>query len=126
LVVVVCRFHIAGGEKLHTDKHFSGAIVRSVTKLAGINLRKCGSFSYWFDNLGFTTEKNLMLCSSYLPLGVPNWVSSTHHQAIFLAPLPGRKKISARGVSHFQPFTLLLFCFILFFLATFYQKYKKN
>jgi hypothetical protein len=31
----------------------------SVAKLAGINLRKCGSFSYWFDNLGFTTEERL-------------------------------------------------------------------
>jgi hypothetical protein len=28
-------------------------------------------------NLGFTTEGNLLLCSSYLPLGVPNWV--LHH-----------------------------------------------
>jgi hypothetical protein len=52
---VVCRFHVAAGEKLHADK-LSSAIVRSVTKLAGINLRKFGSFSYWFDNLGFTTE----------------------------------------------------------------------
>jgi hypothetical protein len=38
----------------------------------------------------------------------------------------GEKKISARGVSHFQSFTLLLFCFILFLFASFYQKYKKN
>jgi hypothetical protein len=52
---VVCRFHVAAGEKLHADK-ISGAIVRSVAKLAGINLQKFGSFSYWFDNLGFTTE----------------------------------------------------------------------
>jgi hypothetical protein len=37
-----------------------------------------------------------------------------------------RKKISARGVSRLQPFTLLLFCFILFLLASFYQKYKKK
>jgi hypothetical protein len=42
---VVCRFHIAAGEKLHADK-LPGAIVQSVAKLAGINLRKCGSFSY--------------------------------------------------------------------------------
>jgi hypothetical protein len=55
---VVCRFHIAAGEKLHADK-FPGAIVWSVAKLAGINLRKFGSFSYWFDNLGFTTEGRL-------------------------------------------------------------------
>jgi hypothetical protein len=49
---VVWRFHIAAGAKLHTDK-FSGAIVRSVAKLAGINLRKFGSFSYWFDKPWF-------------------------------------------------------------------------
>jgi hypothetical protein len=46
---VVCRFHIAAGEKQHADKHFSGAIVWSVVNLVGINLRKCGSFSYWFN-----------------------------------------------------------------------------
>jgi hypothetical protein len=57
----VCRFHVATGEKLHVDKHFSGAIVQSVTNLAGINLRKCGSLSYWFDNLGFTTEGKLVV-----------------------------------------------------------------
>jgi hypothetical protein len=60
---VMCRFHVAAGKKLHADK-LSGAIVRSVAKQADINLRKFGSFSYWFDNLGFTTEGNLLLCSS--------------------------------------------------------------
>jgi hypothetical protein len=54
----VCRFRVAASEKLHTDK-LPGAIIRSVAKLAGINLRKCGSFSYWFVNLGFTTEGKL-------------------------------------------------------------------
>jgi hypothetical protein len=49
-------------------------------------------------------RENLLLCSSFLPLGVPNGVLSTRHQAFFLAPLPGRKKISARGVSHAQSF----------------------
>jgi hypothetical protein len=49
---VVYRFHVAASEKLHADK-FPGAIVRSVTKLAGIDLRKCGSFSYWFDKPWF-------------------------------------------------------------------------
>jgi hypothetical protein len=67
------------------------------------------------------------MCSSYLPLGVPNGLLLTSHQAIFLASLPERKKISARGVPHAQSFTLFLFlfCFILFLLASFYQKYKK-
>jgi hypothetical protein len=54
----VCRFHVAASEKLHADK-FSGAIIRSVAKLAGINLRKFVSFSYWFNNLGSTTEGRL-------------------------------------------------------------------
>jgi hypothetical protein len=58
---VVCRFHIAASEKLHADK-LPSAIVRSVAKLAGINLRKCGSFSYWFDNLGLTTKGLMHLC----------------------------------------------------------------
>jgi hypothetical protein len=49
---VVYRFHVAAGEKLHADK-FSGAIVWSVAKLAGINLQKFGSFSYWFDKPWF-------------------------------------------------------------------------
>jgi hypothetical protein len=49
---VVCRFHVAAGENLHADK-FPGTIVRSVAKLAGINLQKFGSFSYWFDKPWF-------------------------------------------------------------------------
>jgi hypothetical protein len=50
---VVYRFHVAAGEKLHADKHLSGAIVRSVANLAGINLQKFGSFFYWFDKPWF-------------------------------------------------------------------------
>jgi hypothetical protein len=49
---VVYRFHVAAGENLHADK-FPGGIVRSVAKLANINLRKFGSFSYWFDKPWF-------------------------------------------------------------------------
>jgi hypothetical protein len=49
---VVCRFHVAAGEKLHANKFF-GTIFQSVAKLAGINLRKFGSFSYWFDKPWF-------------------------------------------------------------------------
>jgi hypothetical protein len=49
---VVCRFHVVAGEKLHADKS-SGVVVWSVAKLAGINLRKFGSFSYWFDKRWF-------------------------------------------------------------------------
>jgi hypothetical protein len=101
----------------------------AVAKPASINLRKLvlsptGSIKPWFH-----TEGNLPLCSSYLPLGVPNWVAKHRQSSIFLAPLPERKRISARGVSRFQSFyfvIVLITLFTLFFLASFYRKYKKN
>jgi hypothetical protein len=46
-------------------------------------------------------------------------------QSSFLAPLPGRKKTSARGVLHAHPLLFLKFFFTLFLLSSFYQKYKK-
>jgi hypothetical protein len=49
---IVRRFDVAAGEKLHADK-LSGAIVRSVAKLTGINRQKFGSFSFWFDKPWF-------------------------------------------------------------------------
>jgi hypothetical protein len=48
-------------------------------------------------------------------LGFPTGWLSCPHQALFLAPLPGKKKISARGVSHAQ--SLLCFCFALLYFC---------
>jgi hypothetical protein len=47
----------------------SGAVV----KLASINLRKLVISPTGSINLGFLPREDLLLCSSYLPLGVPNW-----------------------------------------------------
>jgi hypothetical protein len=49
---VVCRFHIAAGEKLHADKQLSGALVWSVVKLARSTFESL-AFSYWFDKPWF-------------------------------------------------------------------------
>jgi hypothetical protein len=73
---VVCRFHVAAGASY---AHI-GAINKlfgAVAKPTSINLRKwflspTGPIKPWFH-----TKGNLPLCSSYLPLGVPNWVAST-------------------------------------------------
>jgi hypothetical protein len=55
---IVCRFHVAASEKPCTSIYL--APLSGVSqKLAGINLQKCCSFSYWFDNLGFTPEGKL-------------------------------------------------------------------
>jgi hypothetical protein len=123
----VCRFHVAAGAELRPDRRHK-QIVWSIAKSASINLRKwflspTGLIKPWFH-----TEGNLPLCSSYLPLGVPNWVAKHRQSSIFLAPLPGRKRISARGVSRFQSFTLLLFCLLsllYFFLHIFIKNIEK-
>jgi hypothetical protein len=102
---------------------------RVVAKPASINLQKLVLSPTGFINLSFILREDLLLCSSYLPLGVPNWVPKMHYQAIFLAPLSERKRISARGVSRFQSFyfvIVLIISITLFLLASFHQKYKKN
>jgi hypothetical protein len=51
-----------------------------------------------------------------------------HHAAPsnnFLAPLPGKKKTSARGVSHAHPLLCFSFALLYFYLHHFYQKHKK-
>jgi hypothetical protein len=88
------------------------------------------AFSYWFDKPRFLTEGKLATVLIIPSLGVPNWsviyINTAPQSSYFLAPLPGKRKISARGVSHAQSFTLFLFCFIYFLLASFYRKYKKK
>jgi hypothetical protein len=85
------------------------------------------SFSYWSIKLWFHTDGKfttvLIIPSSWsFPTG------PMRHQDCFLAPLPGRKRISTRGVSHFQSFNfviVLLSFFTLFCLLLVYQKHKK-
>jgi hypothetical protein len=83
------------------------------------------AFSYWFDKPWFLTDGRL----STVLIIPSSWGSQLGgicpHQALFLAPLSGKKKISARGVSHTHPLLCFLFCFNLFLLVSFYQKHKK-
>jgi hypothetical protein len=80
-------------------------------------------------NLGFITEGKLAAVLITPSLGVSNWpviyIINTAPPTSFLAPLPGKKKTSARGVSHAHPLLCFKFCFNLFLLASFYQKHKK-
>jgi hypothetical protein len=70
-------------------------------------------------------REDLLLCSSYLSLGVPNGL---YLQAIkqFSGAVAGEKEDFYKGILARTIFTLFLFCFILFLLASFYQIYKKN
>jgi hypothetical protein len=112
----------------------------NVTRLASITFLSL-AFSYWIDNLGFVTEGKLAAIFIKPSLRVSNWLViyiinytptsslalfNTAPPTCFLAPLSGKKKTSARGVSHAHPLLCFKFCFILFLLASFYQKHKKN
>jgi hypothetical protein len=45
----------------------------AIAKLASINLWKLVLSPTGSINLGFILREDLLLCSLYLPLGVPNW-----------------------------------------------------
>jgi hypothetical protein len=70
----MCRFHIAARAKLRPRRGAIYKLSRAITKLASINLQKLVLSPTGSINLGFILRKDLLLCSSYLPLGVPNWV----------------------------------------------------
>jgi hypothetical protein len=70
---VVCRFHVAAGIKLRPRRGAIYKLSRAAAKLASINLRKLVLSPTGSINLSFILREDLLLCSSYLPLGVPNW-----------------------------------------------------
>jgi hypothetical protein len=89
------------------------------------------ALSYWIDYLGFITKGELVAVLITHSLGVPNWsviyIINTAPSTSFLAPLPGREKTSARGVSHAQSFTLfLVLLYFIFCLHRFIKNTKKN
>jgi hypothetical protein len=69
----MCRFHIAAGAKLRPGRGAIYKLSRAIAKLANFNLRKLVLSPTGSINLGFILREDLLMCSSYLPLGVPNW-----------------------------------------------------
>jgi hypothetical protein len=67
----VCRFHVAAGAKLRPRRGAIYKLSGVVAKLASINLRKLVLSPTGSINLGFKLREDLLLCSLYLPLGVP-------------------------------------------------------
>jgi hypothetical protein len=84
------------------------------------------AFFYWIDKPWFLTKGKTCYCAHHtFLLGFPTGWLSCPHQAVFLAPLPGKKKTSARGVSHAHP--LLYFSFaLLYFCLHFLTKIQKK
>jgi hypothetical protein len=81
--------------QIGTLNKFSGVVAKS----ASINLWKLflsptGSIKPWFY-----TKRNLPLCSSYLPLGVPNWVASTANHTLTTTSIMGYEDLCSRLLS---------------------------
>jgi hypothetical protein len=87
---VVCSFHVAAGEEAPTSttqvffwRRCAECREASKHQPSEVWLSHTSSI-----NLGITTEGNLLLCSSYLPLGVPSWVPNMHHQLAAVLIIP--------------------------------------
>jgi hypothetical protein len=71
----------------------SGAVV----KPASINLRKLVLSPTGSINLGFILREDLLLCSSYRPLGVPNWAVINTPSRNFSGAVVGEKEDFCKG-----------------------------
>jgi hypothetical protein len=104
----------------------AGADSAPCQKSASFNLQEFASFSYWSIKPWFLTEGKLVasLIKPYTwgnPTPLPTKRTSSSflaslrgHQASFLAPLPGRRRISARGVPHAQSLYFVLVFLLLY------------
>jgi hypothetical protein len=86
---IVCRFHIAAGEKLHADKQLIWCSCLECHKASKHHLLKFGFLLLVRLNLGFITEGNLLLCSTK----PSSWGSqlgalTSHHQGCDLPITP--------------------------------------
>jgi hypothetical protein len=71
-------------------------------------------------NLGFILREDLLLCSLYLPLGVPNLAVIYTSLSNFSGAVAGEKEDFCK-----EGLSLSIFYFVIVLLASFYQKYKK-
>jgi hypothetical protein len=69
----VCSFHVAAGAKLRPRRGAIYKLSRAIVKPTSINLWKLVLSPTGSINLGFILMDDLLLCLSYLPVGVPNW-----------------------------------------------------
>jgi hypothetical protein len=111
---VVFRFHVAAGAKLRPRQGAIYKLSGAIAKLVSINLRKLVHSPTGLINLGFILKEDLMLCSSYLSLGVPNWAVIYTPSSNFSGAVAGEKEDFCKG-----SLSLPIFYFVIFF-ALFY------
>jgi hypothetical protein len=88
----------------------------AVAKPASINLRKLVLSHTGLINLGFILREDLLLCLSYLSLGVSNWTVNYTPSSNFSGAVAGEKEDFCKG-SLSLPIFLLCYCFALFYFC---------
>jgi hypothetical protein len=107
----VCRFYVGAGAKLRPRRGAIYKLSGAVVKLASINLWKLVLSPTGLINLGFIMREDLLLCSSYLPLGVPNWADIYTPSRNFSGAVAGEKEDFCKG-----SLSLSIFYFVIFLL----------
>jgi hypothetical protein len=121
----VCRFHVAASEKPCTSIYLAPLSGVSQSERAStfgsVVLSPTGSIT-----LVPQLREKLLLCSSYLPLGVPNGVSSTCHQAFFSGAIAREKEDFCKGILSLPIFYFVIFLlYFIFCLHHFFKNTKK-
>jgi hypothetical protein len=98
---------------------------RAVTKLAGINLQKLVLSPTGSINLGFILREDLLLCSSYLPLGVPNWAVIYTPSSNFSSAVGGEKEDFCKGSLSLPIFYFVIVLLYFIFTCIFLSKIQK-
>jgi hypothetical protein len=122
----VCRFHVAAGAKLRPGRGAIYKLSGAVAKLASINLRKLVLSPTGLINLGFILKEDLLLCSSYLPLGVPNWAVIYTPSSNFSGGVAGEKEDFCKGGLSLPIFYFVIILLFYFFLHHFIKNTKNS
>jgi hypothetical protein len=123
---VVWRFHVAAGAKLRPRRGAIYKLFGAVAKLASINLRKLVLSPTGLINLGFILRADLLLCSSYLPLGVPNWAVIYTPSSNFSGAIAGEEEDFCKGSLSLPIFYFVIVLLYFIFSCIFLSKIQKK
>jgi hypothetical protein len=98
----------------------------AVAKPASINLQKLVLSPTGSINLGFILREDLLLCSSYLPLGVPNWAVIYTPSSNFSGSVAGEKEDFCKESLSLLIFLLCYYFALFYFCLHLFIKNKKN
>jgi hypothetical protein len=98
----------------------------AIAKLASINLRKLVLSPTGSINLGFIQREDLLLCSSYLPLGVPKWADIYTPSRPFSGAIAGEKEDFCKGSLSLPIFYFVIVLLYFIFACIFLSKIQKK